>query len=361
MTSPEHPGPLALPGVLTAEEAGATAAWIAGQQRPDGALPWFEGHHLDPWDHVEAAMALDTAGEHDRAAAAYDWLARHQNPDGSWYAAYAAGDPRRPTDLGRESNFCAYPAVGVLHHYLATGDEAFRRRMWPVVRAAVAFVLDLQRDGGQLGWRRDATGRAVPDALLTGSASGYQALRCALALAELAGEAQPDWEVATGRLGHAVAHHEELFLDKSRYSMDWYYPVLAGAVRGEAAAERLAARWDEFVVPGFGVRCVRENPWVTGGESAELALALWSVGQQEHAVEVLRALSRLRTPDGRYWTGYVYADDAFWPVEHTTWTAGSVLLAVAALTGDPATTAVFGGHDLPAGLDPDCRCPARDA
>ncbi|GAA3851320.1 prenyltransferase/squalene oxidase repeat-containing protein [Streptomyces sedi] len=353
--SDERTGRLALPGVLTADEARATVDWISGRQRPDGAIPWFDGHHLDPWDHVEAAMALDAAGEHARAAAAYHWLADHQNADGSWYAAYAEGDPGRPTDLGRESNFCAYPAVGVLHHHLATGDDAFLERMWPTVRAAVAFVLGLQRDGGQLGWRREADGRAVPDALLTGSASGHQALRCALALAERVGEAQPDWEVATGRLGHAVRAHPELFLDKSRYSMDWYYPVLAGAMRGDEAAERLAARWDEFVVPGFGVRCVRENPWVTGGESAELALALWSVGQRERAVEILRAIGRLRAPDGRYWTGYVYPDDAFWPVEHTTWTAGSVLLAVAALLGDPPTTAVFGARELPEGLEPDCR------
>ncbi|MDT0266746.1 prenyltransferase/squalene oxidase repeat-containing protein [Streptomyces sp. DSM 44915] len=358
MAGAEETGRLVLPGVLTAAQAEATAGWIAGQQRADGAIPWSTGQHLDPWDHVEAAMALDTAGEHRRAAAAYDWLAEHQNPDGSWYAGYADGDPTRPSDLGRESNFCAYPAVGVLHHYLATGDDAFRRRLWPTVRAAVDFVLRLQRDGGQLGWRQEADGRAVPDALLTGSASGYQALRCALALAELAGEAQPDWEIAAGRLGHAVRRHPELFLDKSRYSMDWYYPVLAGAVRGQAASERLDRHWAEFVVPGLGVRCVRENPWVTGGESAELALALWSVGREREAVEILRAIGRLRTADGRYWTGYVYPDDAFWPVEQTTWTAGAVLLAVAALTGDPPTTAVFGGARLPRGLDRDCRdCP----
>ncbi|MYT25522.1 prenyltransferase, partial [Streptomyces sp. SID7760] len=37
-----------------------------------------------------------------------------------------------------------------------------------------------------------------------------------------------------------------------------------------------------------------------------------------------------------------------------TWTAGSLLLAVAALGGDEATGAVFGGLELPSGLEPDC-------
>ena len=345
---------LALPGVLSAAEAEETALAIGAEQRADGAIPWFGGHHLDPWDHVEAAMALDTAGRHDRAAAAYDWLARHQNPDGSWYAAYAEGDAARPTDLGRETNFCAYPAVGVLHHYLATGDEAFRRRMWPVVHAAVEFTLGLQQEGGQLGWRRDPDGTPVADALLTGCSSVYQALRCALALAELAGSPQPDWELAVGRLGHAIRRHPERFLDKSRYSMDWYYPVLGGALRGPDARARLAAGWDEFVVPRLGVRCVRTNPWVTGGESAELALTLWTMGMERRAVEILRSIGHLRAEGGLYWTGYVFADDAVWPPERTTWTAGSVLLAVAALAGDTPTRAVFGGAGLPRGLETDC-------
>src|SRR5690606_2633938 len=99
---------LVLTGVLTAGQAAETVAGILAGQRPDGAIPWFRGHHLDPWDHVEAAMALDAAGAHEAAERAYLWLARHQNEDGSWYAAYADGDHRDVTDRGRETNFVAY-------------------------------------------------------------------------------------------------------------------------------------------------------------------------------------------------------------------------------------------------------------
>jgi hypothetical protein len=55
-----------------------------------------------------------------------------------------------------------------------------------------------------------------------------------MALAELVGDPQPDWELTAARLAHAVAVHPGAFLDKSRFSMDWYYPVLGGAVRGAA-------------------------------------------------------------------------------------------------------------------------------
>ncbi|MFD6416989.1 prenyltransferase [Streptomyces sp. NPDC060194] len=355
MTSPERTEHLVLPGVLTASQAAHTVAGILAVQRADGAIPWFRGHHLDPWDHTEAAMALDAAGEHEAATRAYEWLVRHQNPDGSWYAAYHDGDSTRPTDRGAETNFVAYIAVGVWHHYLATGDEGFLDRTWPAVLAAIEYVLALQQPGGQIGWKREADGTAVDDALLTGSSSIYQALRCALAIADERAEPQPDWELAAGALGHALRRHPERFLDKNRYSMDWYYPVLGGAVSGPEAKARLEADWDRFVVPGLGVRCVDPNPWVTGGESAELALALWVTGESDRALEILQSVQHLRDPEtGLYWTGYVFDDDAVWPRELTAWTAGSLLLAVAALGGDEATTAVFGGDRLPRGLEPGC-------
>ena len=364
---------LVLPGVLTAEQAAETVSGLLAEQRPDGAIPWFRGHHLDPWDHIEAAMALDAAGEHDAAAQAYAWLAVRQNEDGSWYASYQdlggsgdlgrdqAQDPGQgggstvPDDRGRETNFCAYAAVGVWHHYLATGDDGFLDVMWPVVHAAVEFVLALQQPGGQIGWKREEDGTAVDEALLTGCSSMYQALRCALAIAEEREEPQPDWELAAGALGHAVRAHPERFLDKSRYSMDWYYPVLGGAVTGAQATARIEEGWERFVVPGAGVRCVLPNPWVTGGESCELALALWVMGESDRALEILQSIQHLRADDGMYWTGYVFEGKrAMWPEERTTWTAGALLLAVAALGGDEATTAVFSGERLPRGLEPDC-------
>ena len=341
------PEALLLDGVLDAEQAAATVRSILAEQRPDGAIAWFTGHHLDPWDHTEAAMALDTAGEHAAAEAAYRWLVANQNPDGSWYAAYTDGEV---TDASKETNFCAYIAVGVWHHHLSTGDDTFVEWIWPAVRRALDFTVGLRLPGGPIAWRLDADGTAPEEALLTGSSSILHALRCGLALADYLEEPQPDWELAAGRLGHAVARHPERFLDKGRFSMDWYYPVLGTALRGPAALERIERGWARFVVPGLGVRCVSDRPWVTGGESAELALALWAVGESDRAVEILRWIQRLRHTDGSYWTGYVFEDDAIWPEERTTWTAGALLLAVAALGGDPATVAVFGGEHLPAGL-----------
>jgi hypothetical protein len=356
-------GLLAGEGVLSVEQVHTTVEGIAALQRPDGAIPWFHGGHLDPWDHVEAAMALDVAGLPDRALAAYRWLAASQNPDGSWYAAYADAPEgvSEPTNRLRETNFSAYMAVGVWHHWLATGDEDFLAEMWPPVRRAVDFVLSLQTSGGEILWCRDEQDREAGEALLTGCSSMYQALRCALAIAEQVESARPDWELACGQLGHALTAHPERFADKGAYSMDWYYPVLGTALRGADAEERIAEGWDTFVVPGWGVRCVTPNNWVTGGETCELALALWAIGDGERARTLLRDIQHLRDEaDGLYWTGYAFKEDqdgnppAIWPQEKTAWTAGSLLLALAVLAEENATVAVFGGAGLPEGLPVAC-------
>jgi len=213
------------------------------------------------------------------------------------------------------------------------------------------FTLGLQMPGGEIRWARGVDGRPAEEALLTGCSSMFHSLRCALELARLRDDPQPDWELAATTLGHAVVAHEDWFSPRQRYSMDWYYPILGGALRGRAADERIDTGWDRFVVPGLGLLCVSDRPWVTGAETCELVLALCAIDQPDRAGELFASMQHLRHEDGSYWTGYVYTDDARWPVERTTWTAGAVLLASAALGRDPVTTFVFGGADLPVGPD----------
>jgi hypothetical protein len=324
--------------VLTGEQVRATVAWIAGEQDADGALPWFRGGQLDPWDSVEAAMALDIGGEHDRAVSAYRWLADRQRPDGSWAAEYRGCTETAP---GVESNHAGYLAVGVWHSWLLTGDEELVGELWPTVRAGLDLVTRMQLPGGAVGWALRPDGTPDDTALLTGNASLFQALRCGIALAGLRGEDQPDWELAVTELGTTLRTRPEAFADRSRFSMDWYYPLLGGAVTGPAARDRLAADWDRFVVPGLGARCVADRPWVTGAETCELALALAAVGQRDAAIEQVAAMQHLRDDDGSYWTGYVFADDARWPVERTTWTAAAVVLAADALAGASPASGLF--------------------
>jgi hypothetical protein len=293
-------------------------------------------------------MALDVGGEHARARAAYRWLAARQRPDGSWAAEYRDGVATSPA---AESNHAGYLAVGLWHSWLVSGDDQLVDELWPAVRQALDLVTRMQLPGGAVSWAVRPDGTPDDTALLTGSSSLFHALRCGAALAGLRGEPQPDWELAATDLGEALRNRPELFADRSRYSMDWYYPVLAGALTGEAARDRLAAGWDDFVVPGLGVRCVSDRPWVTGAETCELALALTAIGDTDAALEQVAAMQHLRDDDGSYWTGLVFADGVRWPVERTTWTAAAVVLAADALARATPGAAVFAEPSaLPGGI-----------
>lgn len=347
-----------VPGVFSPAQCRQTADSIAAEQEPSGAIPWFTGGHTDPWDHVESAMALTVAGLLEAARAAYEWCRVTQRPDGSWPIQFRKGVIE---DANSDSNFCAYIAAGVWHHLLITGERFFAETMWPVVARAMDFVLGLQRPNGEISWAQSKSG-PIPEALLTGCASIHHSIRCALALADYMGEPQPEWEVAVGRLGHAIVAHPESFVPKDRHAMEWYYPVLCGALRGPAARARIDDRWDDFVVPGLGIRCVDDRPWVTGAETCELVMALDAIGDRARAHQQFAAMHHLREDDGSYWTGLVFADGKRWPEERTTWTGAAVILAADALTGATPGSGIFRGADLPRGLDDefDCACAVSD-
>ena len=93
-------------------------------------------------------MALDIGGRHDRAAAAYRWLAGKQRPDGSWSAEYRSGAEVSPAV---ESNHAGYLAVGLWHRWLSIGDEALVTELWPTVRRGLDLVTRMQLSGGAIG------------------------------------------------------------------------------------------------------------------------------------------------------------------------------------------------------------------
>jgi hypothetical protein len=228
------------------------------------------------------------------------------------------------------------------------------------------LVVDLQLPFGGIAWSRewDADGPAMirEEALLAGSSSIYHALRCGVALAELMDEPQPEWELAGGRLGHALREHRDEFLDKSQFSMDWYYPVLGGAVRGPEAHAMIASGWDTFVVDGLGIRCVSTNPWVTGAETCELAMALAAIGD-DRATRLFEDMQHMRADGDRYWTGFVFPENVNWPVEHTTYTAAAVILAWDVLTGATPGAGVMTGDEIGVHFDEialECDCPSSD-
>ncbi len=159
------------------------------------------------------------------------------------------------------------------------------------------------------------------------------------------------WRSAHQQLGHTLRHHPEYFdrtwEPKTRFSMDWFYPILTGVVEGKAAQQRIETKWHTFVETNVGCRCVSDEPWVTVAESCELTLALLAAGEHAKAVNLFSWLHQFMDVDGGYWTGFNFRDQVIWPREKTTWTTGAILLAADALTEHTGAARLFISSSLP--------------
>jgi hypothetical protein len=340
---------------MSAAQVAQTVDAIAASQLPDGNIPWTPGGHTDPWNLVEAAMALDVGGRHSDARRAFEWLRQRQRPDGAWHAYYIGDEVEERT---LDTNVTCYVANGVWHHYLATGDTTFLEEYFPVVERAIDFALDHQYATGEIEWDADPERVDGKGALLTGSSSIWSSLRCAIASASRLGRERPDWELSLGSLAIAIVHRPERFLDKDRWAMDWYYPLLGGALRGHAAHARIAGGWSTFVAEGRGVRCVSDQPWITAAETCEAAIALDAIGLHDAALDLFTWIQFLRHDDGSYWTGANFedgfaGDGELFPVEQPTWNSAAVVLAANVLGGRGPTSGLLRGEGLPGGLTAD--------
>ena len=307
--------------------------YILSVQNKDGSIPWEIDEKLDPWDHIEAAMGLSIAKRKEESERAFLWLKEQQLKDGSWYSEYRNSIP---TTKRRETNFTAYIATGLWHYYLIFEDKAFLEKMLPTLSKSVSFVLSMQTEDGDIYWAAEEGKEILDDSLITGSSSIFKSLECASAIYKTF--KLPDQNIRSSMeklkysLNNNLERYDRNWDSKSRYSMDWYYPIMCGVYDKEKSVKLIESKWSDFIVEGKGCKCVKEEPWVTVAESSELVVALEKVGLSDKANTLLDSLHQWRDQDDNlYWTGYVYTDKKFWPVEKPTWTAGAILLAADAV------------------------------
>ena len=330
-----------------------TVEKIISIQREDGGIPWFKNGVLDPWNHLEAVMALNLCGKKENVKRGFDYLFNTQLNDGAWWGQLGSAVPldeglmhfsSEDMDSGnrtKDTNFAAYIATAVWHDYLLNNNLDFVKTAWPHVKKAIEFSLSLQTEDGDIRWAAETDTTRVDDALVTGCCSIFKSLNSSLKLAELAifdtdaNRYIHKWTAARDKLRDALIKKPYRFdrnwQPKDNFSMDWYYPVLAGVLEGEAAHKRLDEKWDVFVVDNFGCKCVSDEPWVTVAETAELVMALVKAGRKNQAKEILSWLDKYRDEDGGYWMGYQTEHKMNWPLEKPPWTSGAVILATDAV------------------------------
>ena len=172
----------------------------------------------------------------------------------------------------------------------------------------------------------------MDDSLITGCSSIYKSLRDFTVIAEILGKKNYRLNHELNSLKDALRNKPQRFdrswKSKSRYSMDWYYPILCDIYNKEESKEIIKRKWKNFVVPGLGCKCVEEEPWVTIAESCELIMALNKIGELKLAKAIYEDILKLvDEEDSLFWTGFVYKDKKYWPVEKPSWTAAAVILA----------------------------------
>ena len=317
--------------------------YITKCQNRLGAIAWEPNGKVDPWDHVESIMALNLLDFKEEALKGFDWLISSQEQDGSWYSEYQG---EKITNLNKETNFCAYISSGALHHFLNFKERSFLEKIWPTLKKSIEFVISGQTDEGDILWAKDDNEEWMDDSLLTGCASIFKSLNDFNKIAKTLGYEEFILKEEIKNLKDSIINKSERFdrtwESKARNSMDWYYPVLCGIHNKQDSKKIINERWDEFVVPGLGCKCVSEEPWVTVAESCELILALNKIDEKKTALEIFENISRLiDQKDKLFWTGYVYKDDKFWPIEKPSWTAAAVVLAANSLFEFNSTSNFF--------------------
>jgi len=312
-----------------------TVNFIAEHQLPSGAIPENEDGTIDPWCHVECAIALDLCGRFEQSVRAYRWLSEIQNSDGSWWYTYRDSQPK---ELAKDSNHSSFVATGLWYNYMVTRDMSFLRQMWPMVEKGIDYTLGLQQPTGEIYWARDEKNEIWPSAPLTVSSCIYQSILDGIKLARVLGFDKPEWNRAVQKLAKVIREQPQLFDtaddNKRGYAMNWYYPVLSGVFNDGRAREQIQREWNQFIVEGSGCKCSLDQPWVTVAETSELVLALSRIDEHQSARTLLEWILPLQDSDGGFWTGIRVPELIIYPPdEKTTWTSAAVIIATLASVG----------------------------
>ena len=303
--------------------------FLEDAQFHSGAIPSNQDDSHDPWDHLEAVMGLTTLGYKNKALNGLHWMVANQNEDGSWYNLYK---DERPLELNKQTNYASYLAVAVWHFYLLNNDMNFLQNFWEPVKKGILFSLSVQHNNGAIAWNIDKSEKLDEDYLLTGCSSIAKSLECAIAICQVLKHKkfESEWRDAHSKLIAALENPAEIFdlkKDRSRFSMDWYYPILGGIHSKQRIATLIEMIKTSFWIKGLGIKCVADEPWVTVAETSECSIAFKKIGEDKIALELLLNAIAIVDGQGIPYMGWQFDENIYWPEETPSWTAAACILA----------------------------------
>ena len=291
--------------------------WIISNQSSSGAIFWDEKGKCDPWDHCECLIALAIYEEWEHFWRGVNWFFTNLNEDGLIYAEF---QNEKPSKLHYESHHAPYIIMPLIQASLIDKEQNYKKILTneQLLKLENIFeVLDDFKDqDGYFYWAKDSNGYS-DNSLITASMSIFLSLVAKdKSFPKLNTEM---WQEKFNRDG----------VDRSRFSMDFYYPFLAGIKNNKKEFLDLL---DNYYEKGLGVKCVAEEPWVTIAESSECVISALIHDNENIAKQIFNDIQQFQNKDGIFPTGYQYDMEIFWPEENSTWTNAAVIIAAHALS-----------------------------
>ena len=291
--------------------------WIISNQSSSGAIFWDEKGKCDPWDHCECLIALAIYEEWEHFWRGVNWFITNLNEDGLIYAEF---QNEKPSKLHYESHHAPYIIMPLIQASLIDQEQDYKKILTNEQLLKLENIFealnDFKDEDGYFYWAKDSNGYS-DNSLITASMSIFLSM---VAKDKSFPKFNIDmWQEKFNRDG----------VDRSRFSMDFYYPFLAGIKNNKKEFLDLL---DNYYVKGLGVKCVAEEPWVTVAESSECVISALIHDNENIAKQIFNDIQQFQNKDGIFPTGYQYKMEIFWPEEDSTWTNAAVIIAAHALS-----------------------------
>ena len=287
--------------------------WILENQSKSGAIFWDEKGKCDPWDHCECLIALAIYEEWEAFDLGINWFFNNLDQDG-----FIPAEFKKEKSISNhfESHHAPYVAVPLLQSKLIRGTTNMTDKNESNLKEIFNQLAAFKDSEGYYYWAKNKN-NFDDNSLITASMSIFLSIAAYKENPNIVYDPKL-WSIKFDRDG----------IDRSRFSMDFYYPFLARAKRSKGEFEQLL---QEFYVTDLGVKCVKEEPWVTFAETSECAIAALLNGNLDIAKLLLKDILQFQNNHGIFPTGYQFKEKIFWPDENSTWTNAAVIIAAHAI------------------------------
>lgn len=294
--------------------------WILANQNTEGAILWDQKGKWDNWDHCECLIALAIYEEWEAFNKGINFSLKKLDEKGLVRSEYINGLVSKDFS---EAHHASYIFLPLLQKYLIDNDVDYLKKFRTEIHKIYGALKNFKNGDGFYYWAFDDNGYS-DNSLITATCSIELSRRAYNKICEIIGDTSyADSSAAITQDMLKSKRFNRDGIDRSRFSMDAYYPLLCNCGDKKEATKVL----QKFYVEGRGVKCVVEEPWVTMAESSECVIALYKIGMRAEAEKIFKEILQYKNTAGYFPTGYQYDLDVFWPEENSTWTNAAIIMA----------------------------------